>query len=427
MIKKRILSLLFVILLLSSLAVTAFADNNGKYVYDECDLLSSEQLEELNDMFAEISDDFDFDVVAAIVDKFDEESTYEAAVNYYYDNDYRSDGILLFAGTDVGECIILTFGIGDSYFTDDEIDELIDSFIDYYNQDECYYGIVSFAMGSEAQLIDDEYDIEEVTESGEITEPIDVDEPVADTENEGDTATVGSVAAVDVTAISDSTVHVVDFVGVLSDSEVSDLSAKLKEISNKLNFDVVAVIVNNFPQRTVTEAADDFYDYTGYRKDGAMLYISLAERDWAISTAGKGINYFGSEQLSEAESKVIPYLRNNNYYSAIDAFAKYCNSCVNEATSIPVGKYLLIALVAGLIIALIVTGTMRSKLKSVKMQNTASAYTRQGSMNVRESRDLFLYRNVTRSARQSSSSSGGGGGSHTSSSGSSHGGSSGKF
>ena len=53
---------------------------------------------------------------------------------------------------------------------------------------------------------------------------------------------------------------------------------------------------------------------------------------------------------------------------------------------------ILIALAIGFIVALIVTGTMKAKLKSVRAQNAAANYTREGSFNVTESREIFLYK-----------------------------------
>lgn len=50
-----------------------------------------------------------------------------------------------------------------------------------------------------------------------------------------------------------------------------------------------------------------------------------------------------------------------------------------------------------------------------------------GSMNITESRDMFLYDTVTRTAKPKDNDSGGGSSTHTSSSGSTHGGGGGKF
>ena len=91
--------------------------------------------------------------------------------------------------------------------------------------------------------------------------------------------------------------------------------------------------------------------------------------------------------------------------------------------------YLCLALVIGLVTALIVTGVMKSRLKSVAPQRDATSYVRQGSMKLTNQRDLYLYREVHRTERpkESSSSDSGGSSTHTSSSGSTHGGGGGSF
>ena len=85
-----------------------------------------------------------------------------------------------------------------------------------------------------------------------------------------------------------------------------------------------------------------------------------------------------------------------------------------------------IAFVIAFVIALIRNGILKSKLKSVRRQTEASVYVRAGSMNVTEARDFFLYRTVSKTAKESSKSSGGSS-THRSSSGASHGGRGGKF
>lgn len=68
-------------------------------------------------------------------------------------------------------------------------------------------------------------------------------------------------------------------------------------------------------------------------------------------------------------------------------------------------------------IFLIPMSVLKGQLKSVRMQNAATSYVRPNSMQLTQERDLFLYRNVTRTARpKNNSGSGGssGGGSHSS-------------
>ena len=76
---------------------------------------------------------------------------------------------------------------------------------------------------------------------------------------------------------------------------------------------------------------------------------------------------------------------------------------------------------------LLVTGNMRRKLKTVRKQDRAASYVRQGSMEVTRSNDFYLYSTVSKSAKPKNEDSNGGSSTHTSSSGDTFGGSSGKF
>ena len=68
--------------------------------------------------------------------------------------------------------------------------------------------------------------------------------------------------------------------------------------------------------------------------------------------------------------------------------------------------YLGVALVIGLVTALIVTGVMKSRLKSVAPQRDATSYVRQGSMKLTNQRDLYLYREIHRTERPKETDSG---------------------
>lgn len=95
----------------------------------------------------------------------------------------------------------------------------------------------------------------------------------------------------------------------------------------------------------------------------------------------------------------------------------------------PLGA-LIIAVVIGLIVALIVTGIMKLGLRSVFSEPKADSYMKKDSLRLTKNYDLFLYQSVTRTEKpkeSSTSSSSGGSTTHTSSSGNTHGGSKGKF
>lgn len=237
----------------------------------------------------------------------------------------------------------------------------------------------------------------------------------------------------------------VDNAGLLSGSEQAELNNSLSEISDHQSCDVVIVTVQSLEGKTAQAYADDYYDQNGYGKgdgrDGILFLLSMEARDWAISTCGYGITAFTDAGQRYIIEEIKPDLSNGDYNAAFTGFADQCDDFLTQAhtaepydgENMPVEKVdplfmLLICFVIGLIVALIVTGVMKSQLKSVAVRNEAADYMRKGSLNVTGSRELFLYSHVDRTEKpKDDDNSSTGSSTHTSSSGTEHGGSSGKF
>lgn len=241
--------------------------------------------------------------------------------------------------------------------------------------------------------------------------------------------------------------RLVDEANLLSDSEEKELLYQLDEISKRQQLDIVVVTVDSLGGLSPAEYADNFYDDYGYgfgeEKDGILFLISMEERDWYISTTGYGIIALtdaGREYMSE---NFLPNLSEGNYAAAFTTFADLCDDFITQAKidkpydvdSFPKKPFefvrnFAIAFGIGFIISLIVTGIMKSKLKTIHSQSAADVYVKQGGIQLTRKNDLFLYRHVDRRKKpenHSSSSHSGGSKTHTSSSGRTHGGGGGKF
>lgn len=239
-----------------------------------------------------------------------------------------------------------------------------------------------------------------------------------------------------------------DSAEVLTEDENSKLEASLEELSVRQNFDVVIVTIDSLESVDYTgmeEYADDLYDYGqfgyGENRDGVLLLVSTGDRKWHISTCGYGITAFTDAGIQYLGEQMTPDMSDGDYAAAFRTFIRWTDAYVTAAReghpydvdNMPKEPfsimYLGVALVIGLVTALIVTGIMKSRLKSVAPQRDATNYVRQGSMKLTNQRDLFLYHEVHRTERPKESSSGDSGGSstHTSSSGSTHGGGGGSF
>ena len=246
--------------------------------------------------------------------------------------------------------------------------------------------------------------------------------------------------------------RLVDEAGLLTGSEERELLNKLNEISERQQLDIVIVTVNSLKGASAMEYADDFYDGNGYgfgyERDGILFLINMEERDWYMSTSGFGITAFTDAGLEYLSGKILSDLSNGDYAQAFTTFAGMCDDYITQAKT---GKpydvhhlpkeplrlllYLAAALITGFVTALIITGMMRSKLKSVHGQTAAGNYVRNGSLKLTTKKDLYLYRHVTRREKPKQQNTGGSGSTHRSggstthrsSSGRSHGGRGGKF
>ena len=231
---------------------------------------------------------------------------------------------------------------------------------------------------------------------------------------------------------------------LLTDSEESELIAKLENICSQKQMEVVVAAFETIGDYTPMEYADDFYDYNGYgygeNRDGLVLIIVMDTSDWWISTRGSAITAFTDAGIEYIGEQIVPYLSDGDYYGAFNRFAEQCVVFIDQANAgdpydthnLPkapfnAGMALVIAVVIGFIVGKIYTGSLKGQLKTVQAQSAAANYVKAGSLNVTNSRDFFLYRNVSKTAKESSSSGSGGSSTHHSSSGATHGGGGGKF
>jgi len=233
------------------------------------------------------------------------------------------------------------------------------------------------------------------------------------------------------------------------------LEEKAAELASDYNIDPVILIVDSLGGVSAQDYAEDYYDNTGYREDGALFLLSMAEREWYISTSGTviyALTDYGVQQLGET---VVPCLAEEYWYTGfyyfLDSLPYYLDA---YETGVPVDGYaddsgdyyhgdqeeilyyeeesspnFFYSLFAGIAAAGISIAVMRVSMNTKRPQRSACAYMDEGSWNLYQHRDLFLYSNVTKTRRQENNSSGKGGGSsvHRSSAGRRHGGGGGKF
>lgn len=115
-----------------------------------------------------------------------------------------------------------------------------------------------------------------------------------------------------------------DDAGLLNDSERTMVLEKLDSTSSSLKFDIVIITVEKFDGKTPRDYADDFYDYNnfgyGNEKDGILLLVSMENRDWHITTTGRGIEIIDDNALDEIADSFLSDLSAGKYYKAFSNF-----------------------------------------------------------------------------------------------------------
>lgn len=242
--------------------------------------------------------------------------------------------------------------------------------------------------------------------------------------------------------------RVQDFADVLTQSELEDLNAKFDEIRLRQKVDVAVCFVNSLNGMSISDYAENFYEEKDYgygeSKDGIILLVSFENRDWYIATRGYAIRAFTDSGIAYIGDQITEDLANQNYSGASECFANLCDEFITDAkngtpyseatgaidyyddgTVIPPPLWILISIVIGIVVALIVVLTMKGKLKTVRRQAAASNYLKNGSLNITQSNDIFLYSHISRTAKPKESNNSSS--THESSSGNTYGGGGGKF
>lgn len=236
--------------------------------------------------------------------------------------------------------------------------------------------------------------------------------------------------------------RLVDKANLIDEADEKRILERLDSLSEQYQFDFVAATVKTTGGKEIVEFSDDYFDYNGfgYGKDdsGVALIISMNPRIVYISGCGEGTKYFDYDDAQEIIDVFYGDLKAGNYAAVVDTFIDEAQRSVEFGrngvpfsyrlqTLLPNWMVTLLApVVIGIALAFATVSFMTKGLKSVRKKESAADYVVPGSMRLTRNEDVFLYSNVSKTAKvqdssdSSSGSSYGSSGSHESSSGNSH-------
>lgn len=238
---------------------------------------------------------------------------------------------------------------------------------------------------------------------------------------------------------------VIDEAQILSEEQEKELQEQLSAVAQTYQYDAVILTVDSCEGKSAQQFAEDYYLSQGYgfgeENDGIMMLVSMGDRQYYFATFGNATDIFTAYGLERMDELVSEKLSDGAYGKAFSLFADLTEEFVKEGVTqepydvdhtyrqkMSLGTRLVIAAVAGLIVAGSVLYVLFGQLRSVGVRDAAQEYVREGSFHVTRKRDVYLYRTVSRVRREKpSGGEGGGGATHQTSSGGRAGGRGGSF
>ena len=415
---KKVCILLLVALLL--VPACAFADANSSerqkpLLVDEEGLLTEAEQIALEEELERISTEQKCDIVIVIPKTLGSKTATEYADDFYDDNGYgygeTKDGILLLVCMEERDWATSTAGRAQDWFDDATLTRIENGFLPKLSDGDYLGAFVNFSTRCERVL--QEADRREV-------------------------------------------LYLDDAAGVLSAAEQVAVTRALEGYSHVGYFcDVVVLTTSSLDGQSPEAYVDAIFGSGKYLHDASydkvILLANFGTNTCYCITDGSAGDYITADMLAELNDDAAEKLASGQYTQAFMNFGVNAYNRIRAYFEAQ-GSYnglnggntakqeivwfslfrLGVAAVAGVIVALIVTGSLTAQMKSVRQKTEANTYLVKDSFRLTERQDLFLFANVTKTVRQTESSSsgghsGGGGGSHFSSGGVSHGGHSGKF
>ena len=218
--------------------------------------------------------------------------------------------------------------------------------------------------------------------------------------------------AVSVTAASDADVY--DEADLLTSAEEAQLAEKLSALGSTYNAQIVGMTVSS-TNGNINTYIEEIYDSMnmgyGENRDGVLLIVCMDDREYRILSNGYAGEAIDMDRIDAIGEAIVSDLSEGAYADAFDTFADQCAYYLDgylNGFPFNAGKNLIVALVIGVVAGVVVAYMLKGQLKSVRQQKKANVYIKTGSMQVTTRRDLFLYREVSRTKKASTQSSGSG-------------------
>lgn len=425
--KRRLWSIASVLILALAFTIPAQAAAEYGLIYDETEMLYSDELEAIGtEILPAFLETYDIDLRVDILTSMGDFTDVAEAAEYLY-TEYGYGGsegngasLTLLTSEDVDGVALEDWHI---YFggTDRDWTE---------NASQCIPDTVYDLLSEDAWAGDLEQDIKSLTAaiSGMV-------------EGLEEFLLTGSVPTAGIDSPSDQGPqldNVTDEAGLLTEVEWQELERQARAISEQYGVGVYAVTVKDYLDYTngdIYDAADEIYHgYTlglGEDRDGILLILSMARRDYLLIAYGDSAQYaFNDDGMFYLEDFFLDDFGNDDWYNGFAEYLTWSADYLENAKNgtpysddhVPMSDSdrtigILIRVAIILLVPLVIAGThiliLISKMNSVAKAVEASTYL-SGDLHLTRDSDRYTHTTETRrkiEKKESSSGSSSGGGS----------------
>lgn len=344
------------------------------YVMDHAYLLSPEQRQELNVYAEKIEDECGMGVYVMSVPDFhdygEEFEIYDVLWNYYHDNSLgygeNREGMILMLS--MAERDYATFCNGENLgYVFDRFGQY--DFLNFFGSDDWYGGFRAYLASAEKVSV--QYDAQRNAPA---------------------------------------TPHVIDDAYLLTQQQRQELNAYATEITNQYGIGVYMMSVPDFcDYGEEFEIYDVLWNYyhdnglgCGEDREGMILMLSMADRDWATFYYGENTEYaFNSYGQKQHETHFLDNFGKDDWHGGFqDYLASSEDFLAKAADGEPVRDnpwhLALVFILIAWFIAFIVTRLLWMRMANVATQKSATRYISQGGLILTHQKDVFLHQTQRR-------------------------------
>ncbi len=133
---------------------------------------------------------------------------------------------------------------------------------------------------------------------------------------------------------------VFDYYGLFSEDEITDLEDVCAQYGEDGKVDIV-IVTDDLNGESTKKYLEDFYDEHGFGYnqefgDAAMILVNMyeADRNVTIQGYGKAEYYLNNDRIEYILDDVTEFLKNGEYYNAMEEFAKQSAYYMNESKGV---------------------------------------------------------------------------------------------